>query len=125
MLYADYQFYIEKYNGSLEEEQFDKLVISASAHVRRVTFGRANADMEEVKLATCAVCDVLAEGLECKGRFGISSENTDGYSVSYVNEHISGESTEELLNRKIYQAAEAYLLPTGLLDWSVFDDNEC
>lgn len=117
MLYADYQFYIEKYNGSLEEEQFDKLIISASAHVRRVTFGRANADMEEAKLATCAICDVLAEGLECKGRFGISSENTDGYSVSYV----SGKEHDESLSKKIYSAAELYLSGTGLLDWSVED----
>lgn len=120
MLYADYQFYIEKYNGSLGEEQFDKFVISASAHVRRVTFGRANADMEEVKLATCAVCDVLAEGLECKGRFGISSENTDGYSVSYASE----KEHDDTMMRKIYSAAELYLDGTGILDWGIDNDDE-
>lgn len=130
MNYADYEFYVTKYLGELDQDDFDRVIIKSSAHVRKITFGRADhhAEDESVKLATCAVCDIIAGSdrrTKLHNGLSIASENTDGYSVSYVNEHISGESTEELLNRKIYQAAEAYLLPTGLLDWSVFDDNEC
>ena len=58
-LYADYTFYVSEYRGNLTDEEFDKSVIPASAYVRRITFGRAddNMEMEEVKLATCAVCE--------------------------------------------------------------------
>lgn len=130
MNYADYEFYVTKYLGELDQDDFDRVIIKSSAHVRKITFGRADQHMddENVKLATCAVCDVIAifdSRMKIHNGLNITSENTDGYSVSYANEQVSGESTEELLNRKIYQAAEVYLLSTGLLDWSVFDDNEC
>ena len=122
--YVDYEFYAESYRGELSESEFQNAVIKATAHVRRITFGRADSyvDGDEVKLATCAVCDVIA--MEERKRtanngMAISSENTDGYSVSYVSELHSGESTEELLNRKIYKAAEVFLIPTGLLDWGL------
>ena len=128
-VYADYKFYVESYDGSLDEEEFQKVISRASAHVRRMTFGRADmySDIEEVKLSVCAVCDVIAVDTKNRKKHGgmnISSENTDGYSVSYVTEQVSGESADQALNRKIYTAAELYLEPTGLLDWSVYDDDE-
>lgn len=120
--YTDYEFYSDSYKGELSESEFQKTVIKAVAHVRKITFGRADSyvDGDEVKYATCAVCDVIADDnrkrIAHKG-MDIASENTDGYSVSYVSERNSGESIEELLNRKIYAAAEIFLSPTGLLDW--------
>lgn len=118
--YVNYEFYAESYYGKLGEEEFGQVVIKATAYVRRITFGRADScsDDEEVKLATCAVCDVIAadENFRKKhqGR-NITSENNDGYSVSFVQEQNAGETAEEILNRKAYKAAEMFLIPTGLL----------
>lgn len=118
-LYADYTFYVSEYRGNLTDEEFDKSVIPASAHVRRITFGRAddNMEMEEVKLATCAVCDLIANDEKVRsehlGRV-VTSENTDGYSVSYESGG-NGGTADELLGGKIFDTLELYLMPTGLL----------
>lgn len=127
--YVDYEFYITQYYGKLEQDDFSRAVIKASAHVRKITFGRADEYTEDdsVKFATCAICDVIAaheKRLEIHNGMDVTSENTDGYIVAYAQERSSGESLEELLNRKIYQAAEVYLLPTGLLNWGINDADE-
>lgn len=118
-LYADYTFYVSEYRGNLTDEEFDKSVIPASAYVRRITFGRAddNMEMEEVKLAACAVCDLIANDEKIRGKHSgrvVTSENTDGYSVSYESGG-SGGTADELLSRKISDTLELYLMPTGLL----------
>lgn len=119
-LYADYEYYTTTYKGSLSKEEFEKSIMKSSAYVRRITFGRADncTEMEEVKLAVCAVCDVLISDEKSRennsGR-QIASESTDGYSVSYVQEKSADETSEELSCRKACQAAELYLEPTGLL----------
>lgn len=71
-----------------------------------------------MKFAACAVCDMLiADGKIRENNSGrqIVSESTDGYSVSYVQEKEADETSEALLSRKAYKAAELYLEPTGLL----------
>lgn len=118
-LYADYTFYVSEYRGNLTDEEFDKSVIPASAYVRRITFGRAddNMEMEEVKLATCAVCELLANDEKARSKHlgrAVTSENTDGYSVSYESGG-NGETADDLLTRKIFNTLELYLMPTGLL----------
>lgn len=122
--YADYAFYKSVYCGDMKEEEFDKYIVKASAYVRRITFGRADActGSDEIKFSACAVCDVYAEdGKRRAGHEGrnISSENNDGYSVSFAQEQREGETSEELLYRKAYKAAEIFLAGKGLLDWSV------
>lgn len=118
-LYADYKFYITTYKGSLPKEEFEKSITKASAYVRRITFGRAddNMEMEEVKLATCAVCDLIANDEKVRSKHSgrvVTSENTDGYSVSYESGG-NGGTADELLGRKIFDTLELYLMPTGLL----------
>ncbi len=118
-LYADYEFYISEYKGDLLKEEFEKSIMKASAYVRRITFGRAddNMEMEEVKLATCAVCDLIANDEKVRSKHSgrvVTSENTDGYSVSYESGG-NGETADELLYRKIFDTLELYLMPTGLL----------
>lgn len=122
--YADYDFYKSVYHGSMTEDEFNRHIIKASAYVRRMTFGRAdaNAENDEIRLSACAVCDVYAD--DNKRRAGhegrnIASENNDGYSVSFVQEQCGGETSEELLYRKAYKAAEIFLADIGLLDWGV------
>lgn len=124
ILYADYNFYSNVYSGKIDRSAFHQLIIKATACVRKITFGRAdeNLELEEVKLAACAVCDVYAaseKNLQKHNGKMVASENTDGYSVSYVQEQTSGETAEELLNRKAYKAAEMFLDSTGLLCWEV------
>ena len=62
ILYADYEYYTTTYKGSLSKEEFEKSIMKSSAYVRRITFGRAdeNKELDEVKLAACAVCDLIA-----------------------------------------------------------------
>lgn len=124
LTYADYMFYVETYKGDLSDVEFDKNIMKASAYVRKITFGRADecAEDEEVKHAACAVCDIFALDERRKsGHHGmnITSESTDGYSVSFAQEQMTGETSEELLNRKAYKAAELFLMPTGLLEWGI------
>ncbi|MFQ6865866.1 hypothetical protein [Blautia sp.] len=118
-LYATYAYYISTYRGNLTEEEFEKAIVPATAHVRRITFGRADRNMEldEVKLATCAICDLLANDEKARSQHSgrtVVSENTDGYSVTYESGR-DGDTADDLLNRKIYRSAELYLEPTGLL----------
>lgn len=118
-LYTTYAYYISTYRGNLTEEEFEKAIIPATAHVQRITFGRADRNMEldEVKLATCAVCDLLANDEKARSKHSgrtVVSENTDGYSVTYESGG-NGDTADDLLNRKIYEAVKLYLEPTGLL----------
>lgn len=118
-LYTDYEYYASTYKGSLVKEEFEKSIMKASAYVRRITFGRAddNMEMEEVKLATCAVCELLANDEKVRSKHlgrAVTSENTDGYSVSFESGG-NGETADELLGRKIFDTLELYLMPTGLL----------
>lgn len=124
LTYADYAFYTGMHKGNLSQTEFDKNIIKASAYVRKITFGRADehADDDEVKHAACIVCDVFATDEKQRSRhqgMNITSENTDGYSVSFAQEQIAGETAEELLNRKAYKAAEMFLISTDLLNWEV------
>lgn len=119
ILYADYEYYTTTYKGSLSKEEFEKSIMKASAYVRRITFGRAddNMKMEEVKLATCAVCELLANDEKVRSKHlgrAVTSENTDGYSVSYESGG-NGETADDLLKRNIFDTLLLYLEPTRLL----------
>lgn len=119
ILYADYEYYTTTYKGSLSKEEFEKSIMKASAYVRRITFGLAddNMKMEEVKLATCAVCELLANDEKVRSKHlgrAVTSENTDGYSVSYESGG-NGETADDLLKRNIFDTLLLYLEPTRLL----------
>lgn len=125
--YVNYSYYTEKYGGTLTKKEFGRYVLKACAHVRRITFGRAelNSDMDEVKMAACAVCDLLCEDADRRKQYGgrnVASENIDGYAVSYAQEQMAGDTAEEVINRKVYQAAEVFLEPTGLLSMEVYGE---
>ena len=119
ILYADYEYYTTTYKGSLSKEEFEKSIMKSSAYVRRITFGRAddNIEMEEVRLAACAVCDLIANDEKVRSKHSgrvVTSENTDGYSVSYESGG-NGETTDDLLKRNIFDTLLLYLKPTRLL----------
>ena len=58
--YTDYTFYTGQYGGELTEEQFRRVIVPVSAHIRRITFDRADRSMEEVQHAACACCDPVS-----------------------------------------------------------------
>lgn len=122
---VDYQFYVNNYLGTLSEHEFKRSLVRASAHIERITFGRAKefADTNEVKYALCTACDVIAQEDGLRKKYGgrnVVSENNDGYSVSYVCEQQEGMTAESYLGKKISDAVAIYLEPTGLLSWEVY-----
>lgn len=108
---VDYSFYTDTYGGK-RISQNDWLRISQKAEQRldSFTFGRCSGDWEGetwCNQAKCAVCE-MAEIIQAdEKRGGKTSENTDGYSVSY--------DTGKSLGSTLYDVVQAYLGDTGLL----------
>lgn len=123
--YVDYVYYIESFGGKMPEDDFTLMEKRAEAFIRYLTC--FNGDIFAVKNdmvrdAVCAAADVYyteeqaARVREAEGAAGPKkSENNDGYSVSYVTERKDGQTAEEYLRQKAYQAVYTYLLPTGWL----------
>ena len=87
MGYATYDDYLLLYGGSrLTEDEFLSAAEDASAEVDRYVFGRISAGAEittDVKKAVCAAAEAIIDRQASMSRGSISSENVDGYSVSY------------------------------------------
>lgn len=117
--YADYDFYVEVYHGKMNEADFERNAPSASQYIRAMTYNRSDDfEGEELKYAVCESADVLyelSEKMRTNSGGEKKSENTDGYSVSYVVERKDGETVVELEGRKIGSIIRKWLLPTGLL----------
>ena len=78
--YTDYDFYKDTYMGNMPESDFDKMVIRASAEVRKNIFDRDITNYkEEVQMATCSVADILLkiEQLESRKDKLVSSNAVD------------------------------------------------
>jgi len=108
MAYSDYTFYSTEYNGALVEADYNHLSPRALAWIDRYTFNRAKtetAHANEIKMAECAVIDVLYK-IEQGGE--LSGQTVGGWSKSYAT---SGKSNE----KKIYDSIELYLGMTGLM----------
>lgn len=120
--YIDLEYYQNFFSDiSVPYDSFERIAREASLFVREITFNRIDEEniIEEVKDAVCAVCEVIyKEEKELENTNGreIKSENTDGYSVTYVTEQQDGVSRQDILWNKKYQAARPYLLHTGLLN---------
>lgn len=120
--YADYEFYIEKYNGkAISEENFAVASLHASQFIRYVTMKRSDDyHGDKLKYATCAVAEAYNSAFHLSSdnssRGEIKSENTDGYSVSYAVQSNDGETAEALFKRKAYDDVKYWLAGTGLLD---------
>lgn len=111
--YVDYQYYRDAFHGTaLRETEFANAEIEAEAFVNAATFGRIrrlDEIPECVKDAICSAADVIGEyskGMES----GISSESSDGYSVT-CNAAIKSEECEKALKTKV----KRHLSGTGLL----------
>lgn len=113
MMTVDYQFYKETFHGQMNESDFARLSVYASAYIDELTMGRVSDQLSEntmqrVKMAFCAVAD--AYHLNEQGG-GVASETNDGISVTYV----AGTGAAKSEDRRLYEAAVLFLAPTGLL----------
>ena len=121
MVYATYEYYEKQYYGTLiPEKAFEQAIHKASQFIDYFTFGRITEEdttmYPYISACACAMADVIykktGEGNQARE---VKSENTDGYSVSYVTECMDGMISEDVMKRKLYSIAEIYLMHTGLL----------
>ena len=115
MLYADFNYYHDSYNGAVDNEiEFKRLMREASAFLDYISQGRcqdyykAHDEDDKVKNAACAIVDIRKEYAE--GERGITSETVGKVSVSY-----SAQEADKTLEEVCYQTAKIYLAGTGLL----------
>ena len=101
----DYDYYSNIYRGNIiPAGEYVKYLRKADAYVGSLIFGRDPGDrVESVKLAVCNVAELLYLD---EARGGVTSENVDGYSVSYGGSDIE---------KSIYDAAAVYLADSGLM----------
>lgn len=114
---VDYGFYVNSYGGAnLTEQNWKRLSQKATQRLSQFTFGRLPENWEGEpweNQAKCAVCE-MAEFLAIQEKVGgKSSENTDGYSVSYDTSKDSGS------RQSLYDIACVYLDNSGLMDLEV------
>ena len=124
-MYVEYGYYDEEYGGMIPEHEFPSAERKAEAYIRCLTYVRGDVfaiDDNAIKNAVCAVADVyhaFAMRKQNSENGPLKSENNDGYSVNYVTEQTDGQTEEELIQKKAYEAAYTYLLPTGWLSRKV------
>lgn len=122
-MYVSYEFYSQTFGTTIPEADFPKAEAKAEAVIGYLTYINGDIFAKEdnrVKLAVCAAAEVVhyyntqasANGNQAAG---VKSESNDGYSVTYITEGQDGQTAEELLRKKIYEAVRVYLLPTGWL----------
>lgn len=124
-MYVDPFYYSSEYGGELIPlEKFAKAEKKAEAYIRHLTYMHGDifaCENDTVKDAVCAVAEIYysCDLKNQQGNGSVKSENTDGYSVTYVNEQVDGETAEAVASRKAYEVARTYLLPLGWLSRKV------
>lgn len=113
-----YEYYKNSFGGSLiPENRWKTWELKMSARLNRYTFDRMK-EGEWPMQAKTALCEMCDYAYKYEKRDGKTSENNDGYSVSY--------DTGKTLDSVLYGIAETYLINTGLMSFVVDDDdNEC
>ena len=91
MVYADYEYYLEKYLGTLPEDSFNSLVLKASKEIdknvnTRLTEAKINnlqkEAQEQLQYTACALTDLIYKKQESDGK-KISSFSIDGVSKTF------------------------------------------
>ena len=118
MSYSDYNFYVNDFHGDvIAGEDFDKYASRASDYLDYITLGKAKT-YDDTTDALAKACCAVAEQIDLanKSSMGVSvsmvaSETVGSHSVSFR----SGAEMEASLDASMLNAAQMYLLPTGLL----------
>lgn len=108
---VEYSFYVGTYGGmQISESDWQRIEQKAEQRLNAFTFGRCSGDCEGepwIDSAKRAICE-MAELIQADDkRGGKTSENNDGYSVSF--------DTTRSLGSLLYDVAKVYLGNTGLL----------
>lgn len=91
MIYVDYNYYLEKYNGTLPEKDFKALSIKASREIDKNVNTRLNQEkidslpeeaQDQLKYTTCALVDLINRKQESENK-KISSYTIDGVSKTF------------------------------------------
>ena len=117
-MYADYNFYITDYKGSIipDASTYDSLCVEAGAYLAYITHNHISEDlsvavMERVKKAQCAIAEVCYKQAQDETAKVVSSESVGNHSVSYSVTKADYKQRE----REKYLKARVYLHGTGLL----------
>lgn len=106
--YLSYEEYLD-IGGTLEDTPFNLFEYKAEMEINKYTFNRLT-EMEkipqEVKLCVYELINLLSVQSKASEYSGISSENIDGYSVSYSNETTE---TNKAYSKKIKDIITTYL----------------
>lgn len=106
--YADYEFYISEYNGSLSSDLFDTFIVKASRDIDRnvnceLTTARINmlSDRDKYRLqyTACELCDYYNTYESADGENKVNSMSIDGVSISQNNNSENARIQEK---KKIY-----------------------
>ena len=119
--FVDYDFYASDYGGAdVPTTDFPKLAYMASFEVNTQTLERAETVMSEgtdtslmdkIKMATCAVIDVMYEGEQSQYSSHVASEKIGDHAVTYT----SAEVVAHYETAKLHDAIYRYLGLTGLM----------
>lgn len=128
-MYVNYDFYKDTLGGLIPGDKFAAVEAKAEAHISYLTYINGDIFAKEsaaVKLAVCAAAEVIYKDMTSNtAGAGVKSESNDGYSVTYVTEAQDGQTAEEALRKKVYEAIRLYLLPTGWLSRKVKIGGHC
>ena len=95
---------------------FNNLVIQASAIINKKTYNRIKVVDEKIKYVTCLVVNVLAKSTEYQESVGnLSSTNIEGWSETYK----SGTEITVEKDNEIDDILHTFLWDTGLLTLGV------
>lgn len=114
----DYAYYLDQYGGNvIPEEKFSYTIQKAEMYLHAFTFERLrDCDYDNVvKNCLCDMAETIYNGERQRDGGIKKSENTDGYSVSYVTEVTDGQDQQDAMRKKLYGITECYLMNTGLL----------
>lgn len=114
----DYAYYSEQYGGNvIPEKRFLYTMQKAEMYLHAFTFDRLRGEALDniVKNCLCDMAETIYNGERQRDEGMKKSENTDGYSVSYVTEAVDGQDQQEALRKKLYGITECHLMNTGLL----------
>lgn len=113
LIYTEYK----ALGGTLTEMPFKILEFEARQNVDKYTFGRLKeleTQNQEVKLCIFKLIDVLnSYSIQETQNKGVSSENTDGYSISYL---APSTNITEAKNSEIKGIVKEYLVDCKLED---------
>lgn len=125
--FADYEYYKDVFHGRLIPwDCFPEASERAGAYLCYITQNRVlhQTERSAVRDAFCAAAEAYHTYATTTDK-EVKSENTDGYSVSYVVERKDGQLREDVLRKKMYKAVYPYLVFTGLLGRRINNDHEC